>query len=565
MNPFFPAILMASLAALTAGADPPEPSAIYINLSGYRAASEKIALISAPVALPVSLLDAETEEIVWSGMPALAEGYDRASGSRAWTVDFSIISATGRYKLTAPGGGLSAEFAIADSFSAEFARAGLKAFYHWRVDADFTAPEAEQWQRQAPKPAPVVVHPATSDPQTIPLAAGWHDGSGPGQYVSSGVHAAGLLMTAFEWLPDTLGGDDFGIPESGNGVPDILDETRHELEWLLLMQREDGAVHHKLTGLQPESDDKLRYLMPPSTAATAGASAALAKASRLYAPYDATFASRCLQSAVNAWRFIELNPNDGGFANPDGVTTKSYSDPDDSDERFWAAVELRLALDDERMDPVLEALAEQRVPLLSSSGYWGDLSHLAAAAIINTPTESIWPDLAADARLDLIAMAESLARRSQDDAFRLTLDEEGFAWGSNGLILQNALILFWAERIDERDAFRRAALDQIHYLLGRNPVGISYVTGFGERSPANPYGMKRYQGASDSPLPGVVAGGPNPSLNDNALKARFTRDAPPATVYLDEVESFSSNEFHIGWNAAWTAAAAFATQTPPAP
>ncbi|PYM53237.1 MAG: hypothetical protein DMD79_26780, partial [Candidatus Rokuibacteriota bacterium] len=134
-------------------------------------------------------------------------------------------------------------------------------------------------------------------------------------------------------------------------MPALLDEMRWELDWLLKMQRDDGAVHHKVAPARwtgdraPQDDHEPRYLHAVSSAATADMAAATAEAARLFESTDPAYARRLLGAAEAAWRWLEQHPAivpPGGFKNPPGHEDGggAYDDEDDRDERFWAATEL---------------------------------------------------------------------------------------------------------------------------------------------------------------------------------------------------------------------------------
>ena len=176
------------------------------------------------------------------------------------------------------------------------------------------------------------------------VIGGWHDAGDYGKYTGPGAVTAAHLLYAWKLFPKGCP-DMLNLPETGNGAPDILNEARYELEWLLQMQRTDGAFHHKLTKanfapfIMPQEDREKEYLMPVSHCATGAACACLALGSRLYRAFDAAFANRMLLSALRAWDWLEAHPDFIPFQNPEGVRTGQYGDRNDRDERFWAACE----------------------------------------------------------------------------------------------------------------------------------------------------------------------------------------------------------------------------------
>ena len=149
---------------------------------------------------------------------------------------------------------------------------------------------------------------------------------------------------------------DFGdgkmnIPEKKNKVPDLLDEARLELEFMLKMQVPDGKpkagmVHHKIhdkewtaLGMFPDEDAQARFLWPPSTAATLNLAATAAQGARIFAKLDKKFSDRCLKAAEKAWAAAAGEP--GGLrAATAAIGGGPYDDKDVSDEFYWAAAEL---------------------------------------------------------------------------------------------------------------------------------------------------------------------------------------------------------------------------------
>lgn len=162
--------------------------------------------------------------------------------------------------------------------------------------------------------------------------------------------------------------DTSAISESHNGPPDILDEARWELEFLLKMQVPQGSppqlfngsmidmsgmAHHKMHDNQwtplptdPSQDPKRRELYRPSTAATLNLAAAVAMAGRIYKPFDEVFAARCLQAATSSYVAAKRNPNILAPKTDWDLGGGTYSDASVDDEFYWAAAELYLTTAD---------------------------------------------------------------------------------------------------------------------------------------------------------------------------------------------------------------------------
>ncbi|WP_030045790.1 glycoside hydrolase family 9 protein, partial [Streptomyces resistomycificus] len=195
---------------------------------------------------------------------------------------------------------------------------------------------------------------------TLDVTGGWYDAGDHGKYVVNGGISTWELLSTYErsriartGQPAKLGDGSLAIPESGNKVPDILDEVRWELDFLLKMQVPEGQplagmAHHKVhdeqwTGLPllPGEDPQKRELHPPSTQATLNLAATAAQAARLYRPYDKAFAAKALAAARKAWTAARAHP--AMYADPnDGIGGGAYADSDATDEFYWAAAELYL-------------------------------------------------------------------------------------------------------------------------------------------------------------------------------------------------------------------------------
>lgn len=546
---------------------PTLPPPIYENQIGYLASSPKIALVSSPTGLPFEILETESKKAVLSGMLKLAEPNDALSGSTLWSADFSVIDATGLYFIAISGIGNSDAFRIGHRVYDALCRQSVAAFSIHRSGVALPKAVAGKWARGACHAADSVVYSASGgDPIIHGATGGWFDGSDYGKYVVNGGAAAGLLLTIREFSPDLFPDGSLPIPERANGVSDLFDEVRWELEFILRMQTPEGGFYHKVTSLEPiapilpEKDASQRYLFPISTAASAASCALLAKASRLDSPVDASFAAVCLNSARTAWDFLSAHPNDGGFSNPPDVHTKTYRDIDDSDERFWAAIELYRATGEPAFQNAAVDIEKKRIPLLSASGYWGNVMPLAIASILKEKPEKIDPLLRDAAIQDLLSLANILMETIQKDGFRYSLKEGEFTWGSNGALLQNAFILILAHAASQKQEYRLAALDQLHIVLGRNPLSMCFVSGFGTRSPQHPYHLPSMTDKNDEPVPGLLVSGPDQTLGDSALKKTFLPESAPAADYIDSEESLSSNETDLTLNAVLAFVAAYFSQ-----
>jgi endoglucanase len=337
---------------------------------------------------------------------------------------------------------------------------------------------------------------------------------------------------------------------------------RWELDWLLRMQRDDGAVHHKVGPARyagdraPHEDALPRYLFEITSTATADMAAVAAQAASLFEPLDPAYARRLLERAEAAWNWLARNRAvvpPGGFRNPREVDgSGAYGDDQDGDERFWAAVELWRATRDGRFRaPVLSGL--RRLRPFESPASWQDVQNLACLSLL-APRSPLEPRERAELLARLAAGASALLP-ALDRGYRVALRPEEYYWGSNGLALERAVELLVLFRETRRAEYREAALDQLHYTLGRNALGKSFVTGLGADPPRRPYHQPSLTNPRRAVVPGHVVGGPN---------AQSRRVAAPfaARAYRDDDRLYEVNEPAIYWTAAL---AHLLAALPPAP
>jgi endoglucanase len=292
----------------------------------------------------------------------------------------------------------------------------------------------------------------------------------------------------------------------------------------------------------PHEDRDPRFAFAVSSAATAHVAAAGGRAARLFRAHDVAYAGRLLAAAEGAWRWLERHPAivpPGGFANPPGVDSGAYDDDDDRDERLWAAVELWRATGDARFRaPALAALG--RFPPFDYPASWRRVQGLGFLTLLE-PGSPLPAPARAPLAAALVERAGWVVQHVERGGYRVALEAGDYYWGSNGLALERAIQLFAAFRETGRPAFRAAALDQLHYVLGRNALGQSFVTGLGTHPPRRPY----YQPSIADParlVPGMLVGGPNAQAEGVA--------APyPARAYRDDDRLYGVNEPAIYWTA----------------
>ena len=532
---------------------------IQLNQVGYLPTARKLAVAPADSQAGFVVEDVDT------GAPAFADELGSAStwppsGQRVRIADFSALETPGRYRLRIRGLPPSDEFVVADDAYAALTAASLKAFYFNRSGMALEPRYAGRFARAAGHPDDRVRVHASAASQARPkgtlLSApkGWYDAGDYNKYIVNSGISTWTLLAAWEAFPQVFAPQRLGIPEGGDGAPDLLHEVWWNLAWMLDMQDPvDGGVYHKLTTLKfagmvmPADARAPRYVVQKSTAAALDFAAVMARASRVYAPFDAQFPGaslRMLAAARTAWAWAEAHPQ-AFYRQPADVTTGTYGDNRLDDEFAWAAAELYLATGE---DAFHDAFAQRRVKVSVAS--WANVGGLAWMSLA-AHRERLTPRASwAEIEREVEGAAAVLLRQWQGSAYRLAMREEDFVWGSNAMVLNQAMLFVEAYRLSGKRDYLDAAQSQLDYVLGRNPLARSYITGFGARPPMHVH--HRVSEADDivDPVPGWLAGGPNPGQQDakDCIKHPYPSKMP-ALSYIDAVCSYASNEVAINWNA----------------
>ena len=497
-----------------------------------------------------SIIDSESGETVWQGGFEIPF-YDHATDCRVKAGDFSSFSEPGTYYIHVSSGELEADtppFTIADSVCDDLIRSVLRMLTLQRCGAALDEQLAGAFAHGVCHTQEALIY---GTDQKKDVSGGWHDAGDYGRYVVPGAKAVADLITAWEYFG--LDMDDAGIPESGNGIPDVLDEARYELEWMLKMQDPStGGVYHKVTGytfpgvVMPEGETDPLVIAPISTAATGDFAAVMAKASVVYRAYDEDFANQELDAALSAWDYLDkVRAEDSiGFVNPPDIVTGEYPDRGIYDEAFWAAAQLYLAVPDEQKETFADALTGiwESANLRPGLG-WARITSYAMYDLLKAEDEKM-ADLQSAITDQLLSEADSLMKSSEKDVCHMTLGEN-YPWGSNMSVANNAVALLMAERLTGDESYARLAKQHLNYLLGANAPGICYVTGYGSISPQHPH--HRPSQSVGAPMPGMLVGGPDSNLEDPYAKGVLSGLAP-ALCYADNDQSYSCNEVTVYWN-----------------
>jgi endoglucanase len=566
---------------------------VLVNQVGYFPRLPKQATVKSASAEPLAwTLRAPGGTVVASGRTTVV-GLDAAAGERVHVADFSSVKTPGSGYVLAVGADASHPFAIGDDLYARLQRDALAYFFHNRSGVAIELPYAREarWTRPAGHVgdrsvgcAPTRAGGPPACPYKLDVSGGWYDAGDHGKYVVNGGIAVWTLMNEWESAQARGAARAFAdgtldIPEHKNGASDLLDEARWELEFMLRMQVPDGQplagmVHHKVhdkdwtaLGLAPHEDRQERLLFPPSTAATLNLAAVAAQGARLWRKADPKFAARCLAAAEKAWAAAAAHPTE--YAASGGVGGGPYDDHDVSDERYWAAAELFVTTSGPKRDEYARAMRASpyftKVPTaLGGDGVAASMTwdHVQALGTISLALSDALPAAErAACRGAVRAAADHYVALMRGQGYRVPFvpGAQGFPWGSSSFVLNNALVLGLAYDFFGDARHLAAAADAMDYLLGRNPLDQSYVTGYGARPLEHPhhrFWAHQANAKFPPPPPGVVSGGPNSGLQDPYAQAAGLGGCAPEACFVDNIEAWSVNEIAINWNAplAWVTA-----------
>jgi len=485
--------------------------------------------------------------------------------------DFSSVEISGEYVLQVPGIGTSHPFHIDENVHFEPAKASMKAFYFQRASTALPEEYAGKWAREAGHPDDKVkIHNSAASENrpagsTISSPRGWYDAGDFGKYIVNSGITMGTLLSLYEDFPEYLDTLNLNIPESENNIPDFLDETLYNLRWMMTMQDKDGGVYHKLTSANFHSavaskDATLqRWVVQKSTAATLDFAAVTAQATRIFEDYKDELpglSDSLLVMSEKAYRWAKENPDviyqQETLKDPE-INTGAYGDRNFKDELQWAATELFITT--VKKDYYQEAGLENRLGLNFGIPAWPNVNTLALYSLARHRKNYKDSELVnINAIIEqLTQMANNLVTSSKSSAYAIPIgiNESDFVWGSNSTAANQGILLLNVYEITGDRKYLDAANSNLDYLLGRNATGFSFLTGFGEKSTRDPHHRPSEADDNEDPVPGLLAGGPNPGQQDkNECAEKYTTaHNHPATSYIDNRCSYASNEIAINWNA----------------
>ncbi|CAH1220668.1 hypothetical protein PAECIP111892_04892 [Paenibacillus auburnensis] len=508
----------------------------YANVSGY------YNQLSADIGTPFAVKRVSDDSVAYSGTLSLLAAYDELSGEKVFQADFSGLNEPGKYYITVDGvDEPSVPFEIGPDVYNSLLNDVQKFFYFQRANDDLLPEHAGEFARTGLHKIDANL-PLQSDPSKHKdVSGGWWDAGDTGKYVTAAATAVSDLLWAYESFPQQFTDGQLNIPESGNNIPDLIDEIKFETDFFLKMQEEQSGGFYSYVVRDPAPQ---RYLMDGTgeksiipTSQTAATVGALAHAYTVFKDVAGMedYANTLLAAAVKGWSYLEAHPE--FIAQPDGP----YNDDDDKNDRFYAASALYRATGEARYNDFVVAnykAFEDKFKTTDFShgigsmeliGFYHYLSGPAPSEEVKAwfvPKYNQWRDTVIDTAVNQAVWHNST--------------NKGFYWGANSNVAGVAVSLDIGSRIignyDERTL--QVASGNLNYLLGINPLQLSFISGYGEnRVHITHHAIYMRDFIKEIPN-GYMPGGPN-----NNGKYNF-----PAKAYNQSTVDWESNEQALNYN-----------------
>jgi endoglucanase len=473
-----------------------------------------------------------------------------ASGEEIWTGDFTGFAKPGTYRIYIAPDMISSPFEIREGVHRKALDAAIKSYYFQRASMPIEEQYGGIYKREAGHPdIHCPYHPSTGITEgSLDSPGGWYDAGDYGKYIVNAAISVSQMLNLVELFPDAVKDRELNIPESGNGISDLLDEIRYELDWMMTMQHSDGGVFHKLTArnfagfIMPADYDLERLIIGKGTAATLDFAASMAQAARVYSDVDHAFATAALASAEKAWDWAQDHRN-MPFRNPPDVHTGEYGDSQFSDDFYWAAAELYVTTGNHAYLDYLVSHEEPYIHQITNS--WMYFIRNMGFHSLLANREKLDPDFPPELIRKHLELSDQILDKMESIPYRSGLDH--FEWGSNSDVLNQAMILCYAHLITGEQKYLTGAIRNVDYIFGKNATGYSFLTGYGSKQVMHPHHRPSGADGIEAPVPGFIVGGPNIDRQDRR-DVEYHSDRP-AKAYEDVEPSFASNEVCLNWNA----------------
>lgn len=546
---------------------------VRVNQVGYLPLANKIATVITSASQSVAWELRRGATVVLSGNTSVY-GLDRSSQDNVHKVDFSSYNTPGSYRLWVQGEGESVSFDITDNLYPNLPSEAMEYFYVHRMGQPILAAHVSEpaWAREALHPGDDAL-PCYQDwcaGETFNVKNSWADAGDFGIYAVNHAISAWTLLNLYEADKSRFADNSLNIPESGNGIPDILDEVVFGSTFMpgMLPQNTNLLASHKAHNTTwsafplNESDISAenttpRHVRPPSTNATYAVARTSAHIARLIQPYNRVKANELWRSAQDAFNRASNLPltlwtivgEQGGGP---------YADTSYQDDRYAAAVEMYLtarALSD-------NSEASYKT-VVTGSAHFGDIADFGWIQVDGSATLSL---IAAEnnglsstqmntLKANTIAAADNFISVLDNNGYPTPYNAASYDWGSNSTVLNRMIVMAYAHKISGDQKYLNGLLESMDYLMGNNPMKLSYITGYGEFSESDTHdrlawGYYTNQGISYPK--GWVSGGPMTNSNSCVGEPSTPLNVATAKGYAapnTAPTAWCSKENTINWNA----------------
>jgi Glycosyl hydrolase family 9/Cellulase N-terminal ig-like domain len=556
---------------------------IHVNQEGYLPNYSKKAMVgyylgnlgemNVPSSAGFKIVDTSSGSTVYQGSltarPDVGYQYTPTPYQKVYEADFTSFNTPGQYRLVVPGLGASLPFAITEGIAMDFARTYALGLYHQRCGTNnalpytrFTHDLCHMTPAAIPSSAaafpftwstisnytlisnpdnPVQTAPKLTSPAaqlfpfvkqgSIDVSGGHHDAGDYSKYTLNSVALIHYLMFAVDSLPGVAALDNLGIPESGDGISDVLQEAKWEADFLAKMQDSDGGFYFLVypqtreyeSNVTPDHGDP-QLVWPKTSSATAASVAALAQCASSPAfkqAYPAA-AALYLQKAQLGWQFLMNGINRYGKNGIYQKITHYGDDFADQDELAWAACEMYLATGNPQYQQTLfQWFPDPSNPATFRWGWWrmylyyGNAvrSYAFAARSGRLASSQLDPNYLAKCVATVTGAGDDLVTWSKQNAYGTSFPEatkhvQGAGWYFSG---DQTFDLTAAYQLNAKPDYLNAIIANMNYEAGCNPVNVSYITGLGwkqQRDAVSQYAAndRRMMPPSGEPLGNIQSG-----------------------------------------------------------
>ncbi len=584
---------------------------IKIDQFGYRCSDQKIAVISNPqtgynsgspftpgtAANQYQVRRWSDDFVAFTGTIVSWNGgaTHTQSGDKIWWFDFSAFNTPGTYYLYDLANNVgSYKFDINDQVYLDVLKQTVRSYYYQRCGTAKTSANAgAAWTDAAchlgtQQDTDCRLYSNTSSTTSKNLSGGWHDAGDYNKYVNFTWETLTDLLLAYEQNP-SIWADNYNIPESGNSIPDLLDEVKYELDWLLKMQQSDGSVLSIVGntcsgggGSPPSSDNTHRVYGPANTSAALTVSSVFALAAKQYNAAGMTaYATTLTNASINSWNWAVANPSVTWYNNTSG-TCNIVSGEQETDaygrlsRQLGAACFLYSLTGTAAYKTYFESNYTQahliawpyaypfEATIQDILLYYAALPGATAAVSTNIKN-------AYSSQLTTTGNADNLKSfTTQTDAYRAYLKDANYTWGSNSIKGKQGNMFgnMVNYNLDAANAtnYANAASGYVHYIHGVNPNAYVFLSNMGAFGAENSLTSFYHSWFTDGsalwdqvgvstygPAPGYLPGGPNPgwTLDGCCPSGCGSAAANAMCITMTPPSGQPTQKFYKDWNGNW--------------